>query len=84
MDKDRLAYIIRRAAVQVDQWDNVEGGHGPDLDHLGERADTLIGILRELVQASGQYEQVQVPAHEVYCGKCGRTHADGRTCGEED
>lgn len=65
--------IGKRAAVQVDQWDHIEGGNGPDLEHLEERASTLINILRELVRViypclscCGGWE----PPHVGTCPEC--------------
>lgn len=43
-----LRYVIELATIQVDQWDNVEEGRGPDLDNLRERGETLIDILRDV------------------------------------
>ena len=43
-----MKHIIERAAIQVDQWDNVERGRGPDPENLRERAETLIDILRNV------------------------------------
>jgi len=47
----KLDHLTTRALVQVDQWDRMEGGKGPDPEHLRERATTLIDILRALVRA---------------------------------
>jgi hypothetical protein len=48
INRDALQYAIRRAQAQVDQWDHVENGQGPDLDCLSERAETLIDIMRDV------------------------------------
>ena len=48
-----LKYLIDLAKIQVDQWDNVEKGRGPDPEDLRERAETLIDILRDVAEMDG-------------------------------
>ena len=43
-----LRFLIERATIQVDQWDRVERGRGPELDCLRERAETFMDILRDV------------------------------------
>jgi len=48
-ERSRVRYAITLARGQVDQWDHVEKGLGPeDASLLPERAETLIGILRDV------------------------------------
>ena len=46
-----VRFALERCRVQLDHYDNVEAGAGPDLDHMRERSETLIDVIRGVVAA---------------------------------
>jgi len=47
----RMKAAMERARNQLDQWNRVERGRGPEMDDLPERAETLISVLQDIYDA---------------------------------
>lgn len=49
--KGRMKAAMERARIQLDQWNRVEYGRGPEMADLQERSQTLIDVLQAAYDA---------------------------------